>query len=436
VSRRPGRWELLEHDSDPVPGSPELVEDEAGDYRTLAGTIAAQARRLRALAEPDTALKGDYAEVLREDMTKLADDLDKIDDRFSKVAAQLTLFKPVLETARTATKSALDDAVEADGTVDKEKAAEAEATAAEPDKPPTRPDFEPTPGEQALANARTACRAALSEFEEAARRVAKAIREAADDDMKDPTGWKKFFKDAWEFTVKALKVIAKVAQYVGLALAIASLFIPGVNLLAALLIVGLISITANTILAATGNGSWLDVALDAVGLATLGVGKIAGNVAKAGRSATLVRASRPAAQSARTAAFQRTAWNGGRGLRGAVSHFRPSVRTAMQSAYDDVINAARTRPLAEFDKTFTSAAKGAFDAKAAAYAKDLAALRVEFPGLNPTLRHTFGLDTMRSSSAISWGVAGTQTTLDGIQITEGLTAPRPSEVQLVSGGTP
>ncbi|TNC33106.1 hypothetical protein [Mumia zhuanghuii] len=435
MSRRPGRWELLEHDSDPVPGSPELVEDEAGDYQTLASTIAAQARRLRALAEPDTALKGDYAEVLRKDMNELAADLDKIDDRFSKVAGQLRLFKPALETARTATKSALDDAVEADGTLNKEKAAEAEAAAAEPDKPPTRPDLEPTPGEQALANARTACRAALSEFEDAASTIARAIREAADDDMKDPTGWKKFFKDAWEFTVKALRHISDIAMYAGILLAFAALLIPGVNFFAVLLIAGLISLAANTILAATGNGSWSNVAFDIIGLATLGVGRIGVQIARLGRSATLARAARPAARAARTSAFQRTAWNGGRGIRGALSRFSPTVRTAMRTAHDDVINAARARPLAEYKPSFMGAARGMFDSTAAAYADDLAKLRGEFPGLIPTFRHEVGLNVMRGAAAGSWGVGGTQLTLKGMQYVDEHTQPSPSEVSLVSGGT-
>lgn len=70
-----------------------------------------------------------------------------------------------------------------------------------------------------------------------------------------------------------LKEIANVLGYIAAALAILCLFIPGVDLLifAAMAVTAML-LVIQTMLAATGNGSWLDVALDVLGLVTLGMG--------------------------------------------------------------------------------------------------------------------------------------------------------------------
>ena len=66
---RAGDWHLLGHDSDPVPASPSEVSSEGTHYTTVASTIADQITRLEALAADDAALKGHYAEKLREAAT-------------------------------------------------------------------------------------------------------------------------------------------------------------------------------------------------------------------------------------------------------------------------------------------------------------------------------------------------------------------------------
>ena len=62
------------------------------------------------------------------------------------------------------------------------------------------------------------------------------------------------------------------AGFVGMALAVAALFIPGVNVFAFALMVGVLAVT--TAQAAVGTGEWSDVAFAALSLATFGTGSV------------------------------------------------------------------------------------------------------------------------------------------------------------------
>jgi hypothetical protein len=66
--------------------------------------------------------------------------------------------------------------------------------------------------------------------------------------------------------------VLKVASVVGMALAVTALFIPGINVLALGLMVGVMAVT--TAQAVVGTGTWSDVAFAAVSLATFGTGSV------------------------------------------------------------------------------------------------------------------------------------------------------------------
>jgi uncharacterized membrane protein len=400
MSAREGDWQLVGRDSDPVPGDPVVVGDEARHYSNVAQTISDQVTRLRSLAEPDAALKGHYADELQEGMTELADDLDKIHGRFETAGSQLAVLEPALDTARTKTKAALDAAVDA-------KAAEDPDKAEQPDAP-----FAKSQEEQD-------CDAAMSEFEGVADEVAAKIRSASDDDMKDST-WDKF-KNAVAAIAPVLKILAKVLSYVALALTVIAMFIPGLNVLVLVLVLTAASLLINTLLASTGNGSWVDVAFDVVGLLTLGIGSKALAIAKVARTATLTRAATTSAMSARSAAFARTAWNGGRGLRGLVSLLRPSVRTAMRTSYADEFARVMSRPIPTA-VTPASLLKSGGDRGVAAMMDDLAGIRAEFPGVDVAVNHARGIDAAAISSVTGLTGSGVQAAPDvvgGIDLVTG-----------------
>lgn len=108
-----------------MPGDPYEVGVEAKGYADTAATIRAQAYRLRRMSESEDDLKGNYVAELKGSMGDVADQLDRVYDRFRVTSEQLALLEPALEDARAETKKALDMAAE-----EKESASEDEDSAA------------------------------------------------------------------------------------------------------------------------------------------------------------------------------------------------------------------------------------------------------------------------------------------------------------------
>lgn len=92
------------------------------------------------------------------------------------------------------------------------------------------------------------------------RHYAGRINDAIEDDVKD--GWWDNVKDWVDRHADSIKLVTKVLSYVVTALAIVALFIPGVNILVAVLVLGGFLLAGQTLLAASGNGSWVDVGPD------------------------------------------------------------------------------------------------------------------------------------------------------------------------------
>lgn len=314
MSRRQGDWHLLGHDSDPVPGDWEEIQDEATRISGIADDISDQIRRLRQIEDDDEILKGEYADGLRDSCGDVAEDLERVHSRFETVGDELAGWWEPVQTARTRTWNALQDAEAAQQVID----ANPEPDAAPPGSPPPTQDQKDdeelragrVSGAQGdLDQARTAFENAMSDYDEKARKVADAIKDASDDDMKD-SRWDKF-KNWVDANATWLKWIADAISIIVTIVAVIALFCTPVGWV--MLVVGVLAVIGLGIrfaLAATGNGSWTDFALDVVGILTLGTGRIAASLAKLGRAATL-RAVAPVAgrvAQARTVAAARQAF--------------------------------------------------------------------------------------------------------------------------------
>ncbi len=306
MSARSGDWNLLGHDDDPVPGNWELIAESGSHFSSVAQTIAAQVDRLRSLAEDDEVLKGEYADGLRDSCRSAADDLERAHGRFHTIGSQLTSWAEPVRTARTRTADALADAENAQRAIERNPAPSPlvpggpELTQAESDD---RDDADRLHGNavDALDQARSDCRTAMTPYNEAAEDVADAIRKASNDDMKDGK-WDKF-KNWVDDNADWLKKIADAISIIVTVVAIAALFFTPVGW--AILAVGALAVIGLGIrvaLAASGNGSWTDVALDVVGIATLGTGRIAASLAKLGRAGTLRAVAPVAGRAARVRA--------------------------------------------------------------------------------------------------------------------------------------
>lgn len=308
MTARHGAWHLVDFSSDPVPGTPTEVGDEGSDYVNIADDIVTQVSRLRRIADGNE-LVGEYADGLTHSVSELADHLGKMEDRFRTVGGLLVGLEAPMQTARDLTWEALGDAEDVQ-TAENNKTDEERA--------------EDSPFDDPYEAAKSKARSAVNTWENKAEEVAGKIRSASDDDMKDST-WDKVKAFVGKIA-PFLDALADLLGYIALALIVISLFIPGLNILTALIILGVTALALRTLLAATGNGSWMDVAFEVVGLLTLGAGKAFSVMAKASRGGLLTRMGLGAGFKGGLATFMRSG-------RGPLRMFKGPA--AFRGAWDD-----------------------------------------------------------------------------------------------------
>ncbi|GAA4703606.1 hypothetical protein APR04_000549 [Promicromonospora umidemergens] len=286
---RVGEWQLLDHDDDPVPAEASGLDAVIRHYKAIAGMMTTQAALLKKIGEGDESLlKGESADAIREKAGESHERLGAVAGRYDDVHAALKEYQPALETARSETGAALRDA---EAAADKERGAEGMADPVNADRPD---DAKPlTDGEKQdsrdrenaiagakadLGAAKAKCQAALATLQAAADRAATKIKENWGDDGLGHSGWEAFLH-------KALKWIVEILGWIGMALAILAMLVPGLQFLATLALgVALVGLLGSTVLAIAGESSWVNVIFGVLGVLTLGMGKVAMNLAKAGQT--------------------------------------------------------------------------------------------------------------------------------------------------------
>jgi hypothetical protein len=314
MTARPGNWELLELGRDPLPGEPQDVASEATHYKNLAEEIRSQVTRLRQLASGTNELVGTFAPELRESAEELAEHLGQAQGRFDTVAEQLNRWSPELEYGRIETGSLLRRAEDA-----KHDAAMNEA----PGTPVDPTDTAAVTADQARAarlNQATSalsglvrqCRTLLDEVNRVGDDVARKIEAASNDKLED-SWWDRNVRSFIHEHADFLKFVADVLSWVATALVIAVLLLsnPAGWIALAALAFTAGAMLIHTALAANGDGSWADVAMDAFALATFGVGKLLTSGAK-----TALAAREGLAAFARTSSAARQAFASASGLFG------------------------------------------------------------------------------------------------------------------------
>ncbi|MFF5102119.1 putative T7SS-secreted protein [Streptomyces sp. NPDC000134] len=289
---RAEEWAVIGELSDPIPGDPEEIAGLGRELRRTAEAIKKQADEIKALASVDE-WKSKTAEEFRKEAEEAEGKLRKAFKRYDTAADALgekvveggssKEYASELHRAQTMADKALRDAREADdeqrassGAIDKlpEKTA---------DDAPDRKKLEKRQeaATTALEKAKKDLEAAKRVRDAAAKRARDAIRHAIDHDgLKDGT-WDKFkdwVHDNSGWIKKALDTLGWVATICGtLSLMVGWVPIVGQALAAVLGTIALgatlLSLVGHTLLALAGEGSWFDVALDVVGLATFGIGR-------------------------------------------------------------------------------------------------------------------------------------------------------------------
>ncbi|MFI9461742.1 hypothetical protein [Streptomyces xiamenensis] len=308
-----GDWQLVGESSDPVPGDPEEVASLGRELRDMADRIERQAGEIEALASVDN-WNSPTADEYREKADGLGGRLRKAFDRYDVAARALgtevdfagedipgSNYASELYRAQVKADRALSEAEEADDDLQAATRAldnlDDDVEDDDPDK--TRHEGNKEDAEAALSSARALVEAAKTIRDEAASSAATLINDViGSDDLKD-SGWDKFR----HVLDKVATVAGILAAVIGVVALIIGAFFTGGALLAVLgwIAFGLtaISFTNNAIKLAHGEGSVLDLTLDAIGLATFGIGSIAAKAIKPAAQGAAATARRAFTETAR-----------------------------------------------------------------------------------------------------------------------------------------
>lgn len=279
---RVGEWHLLDYDDDPVPAEASGLDAVIKHYKEIAEMMTTQAALLKKIGDGDeTLLKGESADAMRGRAEESHEHLAAAAGRYDDVRVALEAYRPELETARSETGKALAKAEDAAAA---QKGAEGMPDPVNADRPDDAPPLtedekqasqnrsgkiEGAKGE--LAAAKAIAVAAMSALDAAAERAAAKIKENWGDDGLKHSGWEAFVHGFNKF----LKGLVEILGYIGMALAVLAILLPGVGALAlAGLIVGVVSLVASIVLAAQGEASWMGVILGVIGVAAAGVGML------------------------------------------------------------------------------------------------------------------------------------------------------------------
>jgi hypothetical protein len=275
---RATQWQPL-CEADPTPGEADEVDRAGRRYASMADEIDGQVRRLKDIV--DGTLQGGYVQSLTAAADGLKDELGKTSGRYREVGGALQQWAPQLSDFQDEAEWLRQAAVTAQGDMSDNRVIPQLSAV----------DAPPPPDEQvAAAKARQGryddARGDLSRAQSrlvdlsdrrdaAAGRIADAIRDECDDDVAN-SAWDDF-KDWMDDHAEMIDGVCKVLGVIAMAACVVALVVPGLNILAATaLVAGTGSLLGHSALAATGNGSWVDVGMDAFALATLGAGRFLG----------------------------------------------------------------------------------------------------------------------------------------------------------------
>lgn len=290
---RPHDWSPLDRSRDPIPGDPDAVINASKHYLAVAEAIKDAAAQLRKLADDDN-LVSKARDNLTEKAHSVADDISKAYKRYDEVGEALKIYGPKLQEYQdeadallTKAKDALEAAAEYD-----QAAENHDQTAAEDRSGGGDGQAADQLAQNSRQNAQTQrgivtqAKKDLLEVERRRDNAANAAKNAIVAIHKSG-GLKDGHWDNWGS--KVTKWIQKVASGIALvagvlALAVAWIPVVGQALAAVLgaiaLVATVVSLVCNIVLMAKGEGSWLDLGMDVLSLATFGLGRLIGAAGK------------------------------------------------------------------------------------------------------------------------------------------------------------
>jgi hypothetical protein len=255
-------------DAGSFPADPDSIRSYGEDVAATGQLIEEQVELLRRLADGDSWV-ADSADAFRDKAQELAGQISRSSGRYVTVGRELKALADDLEDYEQRAAAKAESARE-----------QARVIAA---NPPAHPEPDPdggppqlTPEGERQNSRRAAAEAALAQLRrdfsdlaqdarDAASAAARRIEGALDDDVKD---------DFWDRNAGWLKVAGQVLGAIGAAAAILLLTVAtlGTVWLVIAVVAGVAALVISVGLALKADGSWTQVAFDAVGVLTLGVG--------------------------------------------------------------------------------------------------------------------------------------------------------------------
>lgn len=288
-------------------GNPDAVAELVGRLEATKESMRSQVGRLRGF-DQDQFWIGDAAENFRENLGDLPEQIDGLVTRYSTVAGALSAYHPELAAAQVMARQAMadrdqaeDDRAAAEGDLaaaegDNRAAEEAAASynEANPDQPARQPALIATAGYSArrddaqrrIDDANRRLEEAVAAYDEAAQRCAGSIEGAIDDALENTSGFFAWADRQITAVVDALPIeaLAEIVTVIGAVIGVLSIFFPVLAPLA--LALGVLALILDSMLVVAGEGSWVNVALDVVGIATFGIGRTLTATGRAGNAAS------------------------------------------------------------------------------------------------------------------------------------------------------
>lgn len=291
-SPRPTDWSPLGLTGDPVPGNVDQIRNAADrHFRKVADLIVDQAARLRRIdASSDSEWDSESGRAFRDVSNDLAGAIDKAESRYRQVGQALETYATFLDGVQDEADRILGDAERAEQALRK---AQYTIVSGEPGTPEY--DEAKDDRQEAIDDAREALRIARGEIEaltgpggawsEANRVAVDAIRAAIDDEMADQ--WydtiKQWIHDARVWLNAIKDILGVISMILAAVVLVIVLFIPGVNIVALLIIGVVLAAITFAITAAqwfAGDATTADLLWDGLGLVLSIVGlKFAGPIA-------------------------------------------------------------------------------------------------------------------------------------------------------------
>ncbi|AEG45551.1 hypothetical protein [Isoptericola variabilis] len=283
------------YEMEPLDGDPAGIRRHANRYTRVAEKVAQAVADLRSTIADAESHESDAMDELARQADDVIPKLSKIQNRYEVAGSELATFADVLEQAQATVDASLRtreslaaDLARYDAQITEAQSSLAWAPTEEIEQRRdelVRLENTAAPMAQSLADARTAYDGALEDVRTAGDKAEDAINEAVDADGLTDSRWDRFKSWVTE-NVGWIKVLKDALSIIATVLGVLSIFFP--VLLPFAVAFAAATLLLSTTLAATGNGSWLDVGLDTVALLTLGVGAAIGSGVKLAQGALRV----------------------------------------------------------------------------------------------------------------------------------------------------